>query len=72
MTSKPEEYPYDTIPVLDAKQDLHAQLQTRKLPQPTVALMMFDSDDEPGVDLFATMGEKLARLSALFTLFAGN
>ncbi|MCG6467136.1 alcohol dehydrogenase, partial [Vibrio parahaemolyticus] len=38
MTSKPEAYPYDTIPVLAPQQDLHAQLQTPQLPQPTVAL----------------------------------
>lgn len=55
VTSKPDEYPYDTIPVLDAKQDLHAQLQTRKLPQPTVALDAIGG--EAGTDLIRTLKE---------------
>ncbi|EHH3740724.1 zinc-dependent alcohol dehydrogenase family protein [Vibrio parahaemolyticus] len=55
VTSKPDEYPYDTIPVLDAKQDLHAQLQTRKQPQPTVALDAIGG--EAGTDLIRTLKE---------------
>lgn len=55
VTSKPEKYPYDTIPVLDAKQDLHAQLQTRQLPQPTVALDAIGG--EAGTDLIRTLKE---------------
>ncbi|HCG9721783.1 zinc-dependent alcohol dehydrogenase family protein [Vibrio parahaemolyticus] len=55
VTSKPDEYPYDTIPVLDAKKDLHAQLQTRKLPQPTVALDAIGG--EAGTDLIRTLKE---------------
>ncbi|EOV0852451.1 zinc-dependent alcohol dehydrogenase family protein [Vibrio parahaemolyticus] len=55
VTSKPEEYPYDTIPVLDAKKDLHAQLQTRKLLQPTVALDAIGG--EAGTALIRTLKE---------------
>lgn len=55
VTSKPDEYPYDTIPVLDAKQDLHAQLQTRKLPQPTAALDAIGG--EAGTYLIRTLKE---------------
>lgn len=55
VTSKPDEYPYDTIPVLDAKQDLHAQLQTRKLPQPTAALDAIGG--EVGTYLIRTLKE---------------
>ncbi|CDT86210.1 Hypothetical protein VDIAB_110597 [Vibrio diabolicus] len=55
VTSKPDEYPYDTIPVLDAKQDLHVQLQTRKLPQPTAALDAIGG--EAGTYLIRTLKE---------------
>ncbi|HHF3019319.1 TPA: zinc-dependent alcohol dehydrogenase family protein [Vibrio diabolicus] len=55
VTSKRDEYPYDTIPVLDAKKDLQAQLQTRQLPQPTVALDAIGG--EAGTDLIRTLKE---------------
>ncbi|WP_172581269.1 zinc-dependent alcohol dehydrogenase family protein [Vibrio harveyi] len=37
ISSAPERYPYDSIAVLDSKQDLQSQIDARELPQPNVA-----------------------------------
>ncbi|GAB7227320.1 zinc-dependent alcohol dehydrogenase family protein [Vibrio rotiferianus] len=37
ISSAPERYPYDSIAVLNSKQDLQSQIDARKLPQPNVA-----------------------------------
>ncbi|MDK9756298.1 zinc-dependent alcohol dehydrogenase family protein [Vibrio sp. D173a] len=37
ITSAPERYPYDSIAVLNSKQDLQSQIDARKLPQSNVA-----------------------------------
>ncbi|WP_051118964.1 zinc-dependent alcohol dehydrogenase family protein [Vibrio campbellii] len=37
ISSAPERYPYDSIAVLDSKQDLQSQIDARDLPQPNVA-----------------------------------
>ncbi|WP_253650070.1 zinc-dependent alcohol dehydrogenase family protein [Vibrio sp. Y29_XK_CS5] len=37
ISSAPERYPFDSIAVLDSKQDLQSQIDARDLPQPNVA-----------------------------------
>lgn len=37
ISSAPERYPYDSIAVLDSKQDLQSQIDARKLPLPNIA-----------------------------------
>ncbi|WP_330959808.1 zinc-dependent alcohol dehydrogenase family protein [Photobacterium sp. 53610] len=54
ITSRPESYPYQTVPVLNAHENLASQLKQYGLPQPNVAL---DAIGGPaGTELIQTLG----------------
>jgi len=55
VTSKPQRYPYGSIAVLDAKQNLNSQIQSLKLRTPSVA---FDAiGGKEGFDLINTLSK---------------